>query len=84
VLQDVTSQNPLAKRAVAEAFGTALLLAAIVGSGIMAERLSGRTGEFAFLIAPCLDSRLGHTRRELPDRRRVQLEKRSGREVLWT
>jgi glycerol uptake facilitator-like aquaporin len=31
----------LARRAAAEAVGTALLLAAIVGSGIMAERLSG-------------------------------------------
>lgn len=31
----------LLKRAVAEALGTALLLAAVVGSGIMAERLAG-------------------------------------------
>ncbi len=31
----------LARRAVAEAIGTALLLLAVVGSGIMAERLSG-------------------------------------------
>lgn len=31
----------LAKRAVAEALGTAMLLAAVVGSGIMAERLAG-------------------------------------------
>src|SRR5215471_14394811 len=32
--------HPLAKRAVAEAIGTALLLAAVVGSGIMGERLA--------------------------------------------
>lgn len=32
---------PLAKRAGAEAAGTALLLAAVVGSGVMAERLAG-------------------------------------------
>jgi glycerol uptake facilitator-like aquaporin len=37
--------QPLAKRVVAEALGTAFLLAAVVGSGIMAERLSnGNTG----------------------------------------
>lgn len=33
--------NNLARRAVAEALGTAFLLAAVVGSGIMAEQLSG-------------------------------------------
>jgi len=31
----------LARRAVAEGLGTAILLATVVGSGIMAERLSG-------------------------------------------
>ena len=31
---------PLSRRATAEAIGTALLLAAVVGSGIMAERLA--------------------------------------------
>ncbi|HEV2765319.1 MAG TPA: aquaporin, partial [Pyrinomonadaceae bacterium] len=31
----------IARRATAEALGTALLLAAVVGSGIMGERLSG-------------------------------------------
>jgi glycerol uptake facilitator-like aquaporin len=49
VLQDVTSANPLAKRAVAEALGTAFLLAAVVGSGIMAERLSGGNVAIALL-----------------------------------
>jgi hypothetical protein len=34
----------LARRAVAEALGTAFLLTAVVGSGIMAERLCGDTG----------------------------------------
>jgi glycerol uptake facilitator-like aquaporin len=33
--------RPLARRVAAEALGTALLLAAVVGSGIMAERLTG-------------------------------------------
>lgn len=32
--------NPLLKRAVAELIGTAMLLAAVVGSGIMGERLA--------------------------------------------
>jgi glycerol uptake facilitator-like aquaporin len=39
----------LSKRAVAEAIGTALLLAAVVGSGIMAERLSGGNVALALL-----------------------------------
>src|SRR5580692_591454 len=39
----------LLKRAVAEALGTALLLAAIVGSGIMAERLAGGNLALALL-----------------------------------
>lgn len=39
----------LAQRAVAEGLGTALLLAAIVGSGIMAERLAGGNAALALL-----------------------------------
>jgi glycerol uptake facilitator-like aquaporin len=39
----------LARRAVAEAVGTALLLATVVGSGIMAERLSGGSVALALL-----------------------------------
>jgi glycerol uptake facilitator-like aquaporin len=40
---------PLGRRAVAEAVGTAFLLTAIVGSGIMAERLSGGNSALALL-----------------------------------
>lgn len=39
----------LARRAVAEGIGTALLLAAVVGSGIMAERLAGGNVALALL-----------------------------------
>jgi len=39
----------LLKRLVAEAVGTAMLLAAVVGSGIMAERLAGGNGATALL-----------------------------------
>ena len=39
----------LARRVVAEALGTAILLAAVVGSGIMAERLSGGNIAIALL-----------------------------------
>ena len=39
----------LPRRAAAEALGTAFLLAAVVGSGIMAERLSGGNGAIALL-----------------------------------
>jgi len=39
----------LARRAVAEGLGTAFLLAAVVGSGIMAERLSGGSVALALL-----------------------------------
>ena len=39
----------LARRAVAEGLGTAFLLIAVVGSGIMAERLSGGSGALALL-----------------------------------
>jgi len=41
--------STLARRLVAEATGTALLLAAVVGSGIMAERLSGGNVALALL-----------------------------------
>ena len=40
---------PLAKRVVAEAVGTFFLLAAVVGSGIMAERLAGGNTALALL-----------------------------------
>lgn len=40
---------PLGKRLVAEGLGTALLLATVVGSGIMAERLSGGSVALALL-----------------------------------
>ncbi len=40
--------QPLAKRVVAEALGTLFLLAAVVGSGIMAERLAG--GDMALAL----------------------------------
>lgn len=39
----------LARRMTAEAIGTALLLAAVVGSGIMGERLAGGNTEIALL-----------------------------------
>ena len=41
--------NPLLKRAVAESVGTALLLAAVVGSGIMGERLAAGNNAIALL-----------------------------------
>jgi glycerol uptake facilitator-like aquaporin len=41
--------QPLARRLAAEALGTALLVAAVVGSGIMAERLAGGNGALALL-----------------------------------
>jgi glycerol uptake facilitator-like aquaporin len=40
---------PLARRLVAEALGTALLVATVVGSGIMAERLAGGNAALALL-----------------------------------
>jgi len=40
---------PLARRAVAEAVGTAMLLAAVVGSGIMGERLAAGNAAIALL-----------------------------------
>jgi glycerol uptake facilitator-like aquaporin len=42
-------RQPLAKRVVAEALGTFFLLAAVVGSGIMAERLAGGNTALALL-----------------------------------
>src|SRR3954466_3645378 len=42
-------QATLSRRLTAEAVGTALLLAAVVGSGIMAERLAGGNGAVALL-----------------------------------
>ena len=39
----------LARRAVSEALGTAFLLAAVVGSGIMAQKLAGGNGALALL-----------------------------------
>ena len=39
----------IAQRAGAEALGTAFLLAAVVGSGIMGERLAGGNGNLALL-----------------------------------
>src|ERR1043165_2283681 len=41
--------HPLLKRVVAEAVGTAMLLAAVVGSGIMGERLAGGNVALALL-----------------------------------
>jgi len=42
-------KRSLAQRGVAECLGTAFLLAAVVGSGIMAARLSGGNGALALL-----------------------------------
>jgi glycerol uptake facilitator-like aquaporin len=42
-------RNALSKRVVAEALGTAILLAGVVGSGIMAQRLSGGNVAVALL-----------------------------------
>jgi glycerol uptake facilitator-like aquaporin len=39
----------LARRLIAEALGTAILVATVVGSGIMAERLAGGNGAIALL-----------------------------------
>ena len=44
-----TQQFTIARRATAEAIGTALLLAAVVGSGIMGERLAGGNVAVALL-----------------------------------
>lgn len=41
--------QPLPKRVVAEAVGTAMLLAAVVGSGIMGERLAAGNTAIALL-----------------------------------
>ncbi len=45
----MSGQNSLARRAAAEGLGTALLLAAVVGSGIMGERLAGGNTGVALL-----------------------------------
>jgi glycerol uptake facilitator-like aquaporin len=42
-------RQPLAKRVVAEALGTFFLLAAVVGSGIMAERLANGNSALTLL-----------------------------------
>src|ERR1700747_3074090 len=42
-------QRTIARRVTAEAVGTCLLLAAVVGSGIMGERLSGGNAAIALL-----------------------------------
>jgi glycerol uptake facilitator-like aquaporin len=42
-------EDPLAQRLGAEALGTGLLVATVVGSGIMAERLAGGNGALALL-----------------------------------
>ena len=42
-------QVSLAQRAVAEALGTAFLLATVIGSGIMAAKLAGGNGALALL-----------------------------------
>ena len=47
--QDVPARPSLSRRVVAEAIGTALLLATVVGSGIMAERLAGGNVAIALL-----------------------------------
>src|SRR5579864_8799448 len=46
----MNSQINLLRRLAAEATGTAFLLAAIVGSGIMGERLAGGNGAIALLV----------------------------------
>src|SRR5438093_2854237 len=48
-VSDETSRDTLAKRAVAEGVGTALLLATVVGSGIMGESLAGGNVAVALL-----------------------------------
>ena len=56
--------QPLAKRVVAEVLGTFFLLAAVVGSGIMAERLANGNTALALLAntaatgaTDCLDNK---------------------------
>ncbi len=45
----MTSEQPFAHRLVAEALGTLLLLSAVVGSGVMAQRLADGNGGIALL-----------------------------------
>ena len=47
--RDRAMKHQLARRVVSEAVGTAMLLAAVVGSGIMGERLSGGNIALALL-----------------------------------
>src|SRR6476620_10819012 len=49
VARSMTKSPNVARAAVAEATGTALLLAAVVGSGIMGERLAGGNAALALL-----------------------------------
>jgi glycerol uptake facilitator-like aquaporin len=48
-LSEDAVKNDLARRAVAEAVGTAFLLATVVGSGVMASRLANGNGAIALL-----------------------------------
>jgi glycerol uptake facilitator-like aquaporin len=48
-VSETTSRPSLARRVVVEMLGTALLLATVVGSGIMAERLAGGNVALALL-----------------------------------
>lgn len=48
-IREVSMNHPLAKRVAAEAVGTAMLLASVVGSGIMGERLAGGNVAMALL-----------------------------------
>ncbi len=48
-MSEAMPRPSLAKRAVTEGLGTALLLATVVGSGIMAERLAGGNVALALL-----------------------------------
>ena len=52
---------PLPRRVVAEALGTAMLLAAVVGSGIMGERLAAGNNAIAlWQIVLLLEQRSSH------------------------
>jgi glycerol uptake facilitator-like aquaporin len=53
----VTESPSLARRLVAEGLGTAILVATVVGSGIMAERLSGGNQAIALLATPSRPAR---------------------------
>ncbi len=51
-------ENPLSQRVTAELIGTAMLLTAVVGSGVMGERLAGGNAAIA-LLANTLATRRG-------------------------